>query len=354
MRRIPFSKYHGCGNDFVIIDGRDARDAADDDAALARLATAACDRHTGIGADGLILVKRNPLEMVIFNSDGSEAPMCGNGIRCFAHYCRDEGIVPPERDAYIVRTLAGDMRVGIRSGDPFCAEINMGRPDFRLAALGVDAEDAANYPEADARNASSVAANTASSDRAARKALSDAAQSARETFLRRAVHAADRTAEVSSVFMGTVHTVVWTDANGFPETDASILTPVRSASDGSRPDGDTELVRFARALSEHPLYREKTNVNMARIVDESNVEVVTWERGAGLTAACGTGASAVAVIGALEGRLKRKVRVLLSRDALTIEIADDGAVSMAGPSVRVAKGTYYFHRDAGEENGAGV
>ncbi|MDR2157044.1 MAG: diaminopimelate epimerase [Clostridiales Family XIII bacterium] len=281
MQTIAFSKYHGCGNDFVIVGERAAETSG---VSRARLAAQICDRHTGVGADGLIVVKEDPLEMEIRNSDGSSAPMCGNGIRCFALYCRDEGLVPPERETYAVRTLAGEMRVRILRGDPFEVEIGMGKPDFSPARSGV----------ADAG----------------------------EDFLRRRVTAAGRIAEVSSVFMGTVHTVVWTDVNGF---------------DLAKRD---ETVRFARALSELPLYREKTNVNMARVLNEGAVEVMTWERGAGLTAACGTGACAVAVVGALEGRLKRDVKVVLPYGSLHVRIGESGEVFLSGTAVAVAKGMY--------------
>ena len=80
--RIPVAKYHGCGNDFVLVRASWVQDR--DPAALARTL---CERHTGIGADGLIIVKEDPLEMIFYNQDGSRAPMCGNGIRCFAAYC---------------------------------------------------------------------------------------------------------------------------------------------------------------------------------------------------------------------------------------------------------------------------
>ncbi|MDR1953868.1 MAG: diaminopimelate epimerase [Clostridiales Family XIII bacterium] len=295
MRNILFSKYHGCGNDFILVRGRDV-DAGD---ICVRLARAVCDRHVGVGADGLIVVREDPLEMEIYNSDGSRAPMCGNGIRCFAQYCRDEGIVPQERTEYSVRTLAGDMRVRVLCEAPFSVEINMGRPDFNPAKLGI------------------------------------VGQGAREDFLRQAVTVDGRTVEVSSVFVGTVHTVVWLGAGGSPGAEDLL------AEDAAIRES-CEALRFGEKLSELPLFSGKTNVNMAKIIDEDTVELVTWERGAGLTAACGTGASAVAVIGALEGRLNRSVEVLLPYGALNIRIADSGEVFMAGPSVRIATGTYDF------------
>ena len=110
--RIPVAKYHGCGNDFVLVRASRVQDR--DPAALARTL---CERHTGIGADGLIIVKEDPLEMIFYNQDGSRAPMCGNGIRCFAAYCRDQGI--EQRAHYAVQTLAGIQQVHVRTETPF-------------------------------------------------------------------------------------------------------------------------------------------------------------------------------------------------------------------------------------------
>ena len=104
--KIPVAKYHGCGNDFVIARYQDVKDID-----LGELAIKACDRHTGIGADGLIIVQEDPLEMIFYNQDGSRAPMCGNGIRCFSAYCTDEKIV--EKDKFTVSTLAGNQESAV-------------------------------------------------------------------------------------------------------------------------------------------------------------------------------------------------------------------------------------------------
>ena len=116
---ISFSKYHGCGNSFVIVKEEDLREytgSGATEASYGDFAVKACAEHTGAGADGLIAVREEPeLEMVFFNRDGSRAPMCGNGIRCFANFCYDENI---RRDrSYPVKTLAGDMIVDVVSFD---------------------------------------------------------------------------------------------------------------------------------------------------------------------------------------------------------------------------------------------
>ena len=108
------------------------RDRDRDPAALARTL---CERHTGIGADGMIIVKEDPLEMIFYNQDGSRAPMCGNGIRCFAAYCRDQGI--EQRAHYAVQTLAGIQQVHVRTETPFQVEIDMGMPKEDRSLIGI-------------------------------------------------------------------------------------------------------------------------------------------------------------------------------------------------------------------------
>ena len=125
------SKYHGCGNNFVIMQEAELAEqlgvpcGEESAGAYAKFAARVCDESVGVGADGFIIVRTEPvLEMVFLNRDGSRAPMCGNGIRCFAHYCRDHKI--RTGDAYPVKTLAGDMVVEVKSTDPFRAQIDIG------------------------------------------------------------------------------------------------------------------------------------------------------------------------------------------------------------------------------------
>ena len=133
---ICFSKYHGCGNDFIIVSEKEVVDSN-----YSELATKICNRNTGVGADGFIVVGENPLEMIFYNADGSRAPMCGNGIRCFAKYCFDKGI--RNESEYKVLTLAGEMGVKVISENPFVVEIDMGKPDFTPIKCGIktDKED---------------------------------------------------------------------------------------------------------------------------------------------------------------------------------------------------------------------
>ncbi|MBQ8152042.1 MAG: diaminopimelate epimerase [Firmicutes bacterium] len=280
---MKVSKYHGCGNSFVIIREsgipahiRDAEEAERLEA-YGQLAVQLCDINTGIGADGFIVVREEPeLEMVFFNQDGSRAPMCGNGIRCFAEFCMNEGI--REEAEYPVKTLAGDMVVEITQDEPFRARINMGSPNFDPEKIAVKTD--------------------------------------KNDMLGAQIPLKDGSAqEVDSFFMGTIHTVVFTD-----EIDREKLEPV------------------GEEICNHELFGEKTNVNFVKIVDEDSIQVLTYERGVGITLACGTGACASVVAASRRGYIGKSADVQLALGTLKIDIEEDGSVFMEGPSVRVFDG----------------
>lgn len=276
---ILFSKYHGCGNNFVIVREQELRKTVKD-AEYPSFAKQVCDVNTGVGADGLIIVREEPcLEMVFFNCDGSRAPMCGNGIRCFAHYCMDQGICTQR--SYPVKTLAGDMIVDVTCENPFLVKINMGKPIFDPAAIKVDFNG--------------------------------------ENFLDQTLILGDGIYhKINSLFMGTVHTVVFTDDY------ASMDVP-----------------RLGQEICNHPVFAEKTNVNFVRVVDENTLEMKTYERGVGMTLACGTGACASVVVAHMQGLCKKKTEVVLALGSLMIEISDGGDVYMEGPSVKILDGTFF-------------
>ncbi len=243
----------------------------------AELAKRICHRTLGIGADGLIIVKQNPLEMVFYNSDGSRAPMCGNGIRCFAKYCFDEGLCTKE--AYPVVTLAGTMGIRVAAWNPFLVEINMGKPDWKPERCGIKTQQT--------------------------------------RFLKQKLQLKEKELEVSSCFMGTIHTVVWIE--NFDNYD---------------------LVKLGEEISNHSVYTEKTNVNMVQIIDRKTMKLMTYERGAGMTYACGTGACASVVIGALENKCEKEVDVMLPYGKLHIVQKLNDEVMMTGPAVKIGQGSF--------------
>lgn len=274
-----FTKYHGCGNNFIVTRESEIGDDAictdlTSDSEYSELAKSVCNSDTGIGADGLIIAREHPLEMIIYNRDGSRAPMCGNGIRCFANFCYDEGIC--DEGEHTVKTLAGEMLITLTCLSPFTVSVDMGKPDFDPAKIAVNSE---------------------------------------EPFLEREVCGVT----LNSFFMGTIHTVVWTDDfEGFE--------------------------KLGERVSNHEIFREKTNVNFARIINANTVEVRTYERGAGVTSACGTGACSVAVLGKMQNKLQGDVNIILPYGKLLIKEMPAGNVIMEGPSEKICGGQYEYRR----------
>lgn len=263
MTRI--SKYHGLGNDFVLCDYNDVQSYN-----LSQMALDLCDRHTGIGADGLIIVKQNPLEMIYYNSDGTRAEMCGNGIRCFSKYVHDNNIT--DKTMYDVLTLAGIMKINVLSASPFIVEVNMGKESYVP-------EDIPVVFEGELQN-----------------------------------HTFDFDGErvtASSLLLGVPHTTVEVD-----QLDTS------------------EMVRVGKLFEQSPIFNEGTNVNFYRIEDNTHISMQTYERGAGLTLACGTGACATFAQLNREGKVDNECTVSLPLGELTIRKHND-EIYMSGPAVKV-------------------
>ncbi len=263
-----FAKYHGLGNDFVIVD-YDEVDTFD----LDKLAVTLCNRHTGIGADGLVVVKHHPLGMLFYNSDGSTARMCGNGIRCLAHYLYASGF---DGNKLTVKTGAGEMQVEITREEPFLAGVSMGNPDFTPAKVPVTTD------------------------------LSE--------FINQPLTAGGKEYTVSSLFMGTNHTVVFVDD----------MTAV-------------DIEKIGAEIANNPIFPDKTNVNFVQVLNKTTLRVRTYERGVGPTLACGTGCCAAAVMAHKLDYTGAMVKVELALGTLSINITADG-VYMQGPAVRVYDG----------------
>lgn len=276
---MDFVKMHGLGNDFVFIEDKTGQDK--DYTALAR---AMCNRHTGIGADGLIVIVDSrvaDVRMRIINSDGSEAEMCGNGIRCFAKYVYDNGII--EKKRFTVETPAGIMEPEITVGADNKAElitINMGRPSFNRSEIPMEGAEG----------------------RVLNKDL--------------CVNGANW--KITSLLMGVPHTVTYVD------------------------DVDTvDIEKIGPLFEKHEAFPKHTNINFAQQMDDRTVKVRTWERGAGATLACGTGSCSVAVASFLNGRTGREVDIQLPLGTLHIEYREeDGNVYMTGPAAVSFTGTW--------------
>ena len=276
---MDFVKMHGLGNDFVFIEDKTGQDK--DYTALAR---AMCNRHTGIGADGLIVIVDSrvaDVRMRIINSDGSEAEMCGNGIRCFAKYVYDNGII--EKKQFTVETPAGIMEPEITVGADNKAElitINMGRPSFNRSEIPMEGTDG--------------------------RVLNEDLGVDGENW------------KITSLLMGVPHTVTYVD------------------------DVDTvDIEKIGPLFEKHEAFPKHTNINFAQQMDDRTVKVRTWERGAGATLACGTGSCSVAVASFLNGRTGREVDIQLPLGTLHIEYREeDGNVYMTGPAAVSFTGTW--------------
>lgn len=264
MIALPFTKYHGCGNDFIIVDSSWLPDLDH-----SKLIPAICDRHTGIGADGFIVVEHDPLEMVYYNQDGSRAPMCGNGIRCFSKFCLDEQIVTEQE--FDVETLAGTKK--IKALDPAHFLVDMQKPLFDLALCSL------NQPIWGLEYKGYI---------------------------------------LYTFFMSTVHTVVFIE------------------------DAFMDISKIGEELCNDPLFPEKTNVNFVTILDSNTIQVQTYERGCGVTLACGTGVCASAYVAYKEKGCASSIHVCMKKGALDIEILTDDTILMSGPAALIAKGEFYY------------
>jgi diaminopimelate epimerase len=266
MTALNFTKMHGLGNDFILIDARkDKLDGLD----LKQLGQELCDRHFGIGADGILIVwpsTKAHYRMQVINSDGSEAEMCGNGIRCFAKYVYETDKLSEE--VISVETTAGIMLPAVilnAEKQVVGVEVDMGEPKD----LGSVTLQGINFHK---------------------------------------------------ISMGNPHAITFVDD----------LASVNLEDMGTKIEND-------------PHFPNRTNVEFVKVLNSKELEVLVWERGAGETLACGTGACACVVAAVLAGKIERRALVRLPGGSLEIEWAKDNHVLMRGPAERVFSGIYSSH-----------
>ena len=282
---LKFEKYQGAGNDFVIVSEKELIEKGIPE--YGEFASQVCNRHFGIGADGLIILKyvASMPFMFFFNADGSQAPMCGNGIRCFSHYLVNNHLV--DGNEFVVKTVPGDLTIRVNydeEKDDFSARVNMGKPIFNIKEL-INTE--------------------------------------KEKFLREKINIDGKEIEISYIFMGTDHSVIF--VNDFSDYDIDEI--------GKKIENYTDL------------FPKKVNVNFVKVYDRKRMEVITWERGAGRTLACGTGATASAVLAKTFGFVDDQVNVKVPGGQLVIEYeGGENDAFMTGPSEKIAEGLYKFQR----------
>jgi diaminopimelate epimerase len=275
---LNFTKMHGLGNDFIILDNRNNQ--LDEYSKLAKIL---CRRRFNIGADGILIVENSDkadLEMVIFNSDGSEAEMCGNGIRCFARYVYERNII--NKTEMTIETKAGIMIPSIitdkENPQNLLIRVNMGKPELRRSRIPMTGEDT-------------------------------------PTVIDEPITAMGEIFEFTGVSMGNPHVVTFIDE--LPGARLAEIGPI---------------------IEKNPIFPVKTNVEFVRVENPKHVTVQVWERGAGETLACGTGACATVVAGQLKKILERSVKVTLPGGDLFIEWDGYGPVYMTGPAEEVFVG----------------
>jgi diaminopimelate epimerase len=284
---VAFSKYEGLGNDFILVDNRDLSSPSLTSAQSARL----CDRNYGIGGDGVIFALQPSdasfdFAMRIYNSDGSEPEMCGNGIRCMAQFLKDLGA---NQRSYRIHTKAGPI-VPVMNDDNSIT-VDMGAPI--LATSQVPTTLPANDAKMDAALLQTYECN-------------------------------GKTWQISAVSMGNPHAIIFVN---------NVETDIDFASDGP-------------ALECASAFPAKTNVEFVQVLSDDHVRVKVWERGAGPTLACGTGACAVAVAAIRAGRVQaeRPIRVSLPGGDLVIQWDQmANKVYMTGPATFAFEGTAVVH-----------
>ena len=288
---MKFSKLQATGNDFILVDTLTGPGEGD----WGELARAMCDRHFGIGADGLILVQDSTiadLKMRIFNSDGSEAEVSGNGLRCFAKYAIEKGLTGKMSsraelsNLYLaIETLAGVRKVkAYMSGNKVNrVEVNMGLPQFQPeqvpVKIKVDIIPILDY----------------------------------------ALVINGKELTLALLSMGNPHAV-------------SFL---------SRPIADFPLAEIGPKVERHPMFPQRTNFEVARVLSREKIEARVWERGVGETLACGSGACAIAVAAQLLDYVEPQVDIIVKGGTLTVSWDRVGEVLLTGPVEEVFTGEWF-------------
>ncbi len=280
-RTLQFTKMHGAGNDFVVLDA-----TTQELPALEAFSRQLCDRHQGIGTDQLLIVRpaedttQADFRMDIYNPDGSQVEMCANGIRAFFKYLRDRNRI--EKDEIRVETLSGVVRPRWMGENRI--RVDMGRPILQPAKIPTTL-GTGDGPVLDVE-----------------------------------IEVEGQTVRLSSVSMGNPHAVI-----EVPHLDTA---PVK---------------QLGAAIENHSAFPNRVNVEFIEIIDRGLIRQRTWERGTGETLACGSGACAVAVTAMLRDRTDRAVRVQLRGGELEIQWdAEDQSVFMTGPAIEVFEGQISF------------
>lgn len=275
---MEFTKMEAAGNDFVVFNGFKYKIEN-----YTSLALRVCHRHFSVGADGILICEPSEIadiKMIYYNSDGSEGEMCGNGIRCFAKYVYEEGLV--DKATFTVETLAGIKTVflEIENDGVKTIKVNMGRPVFSAKDIPININN-------------------------------------KERVIEETMEVNGQRIVFSSLLVGVPHTVIFVD----------------------NIDG-IDINGLGRKIETHPLFPKKTNVNFVEVVDRKNINIYTWERGAGRTLGCGTGSCASVVVGKFTGILGNDVHVKTEGGVLEVHLEENYEIYMKGKANRICNGVF--------------
>jgi len=284
---MNFTKLQGAGNDFILVEaGETNRD-------WSQMAVAICDRHFGIGADGLLVLLPSDLadfQMHIFNPDGSESEACGNGLRCLVKYIIDTGLGDSEAQEILVETIAGIRKAKIyrATGKLTKIQVGMGEPKFGT-------EDIPIVLESREENLVDI-----------------------KSMLSHRIAIGGRELLLNFVSMGNPHAIYF----------------------WQHPVADFPLSQLGPEIERHKIFPNRANFEVVRVINRGQIEARVWERGVGETLACGTGACAAAVAAQLLGYIDNKVEVKLPGGILDVEWDRGGEVLLGGPAEIVFSGEW--------------
>jgi diaminopimelate epimerase len=274
---MRFWKMHGLGNDYIVIDNRDERISGKQAADLAKRL---CERRFSVGADGLLLVSNSKIaeaKMRIFNADGSEAEMCGNGIRCFAKYCNENGIV--FKEDFTIETLSGLKHVWLtlKTKKVTAIKVDMGAPNWERNSLPMIGQG---------------------------------------TSINENLNVDGETFKVTCLSMGNPHCIIFVDnVDNFP------------------------VDKIGPKIENHEAFPKRTNVGFVQVLSQNELKVRVWERGCGETLACGTGTCAVVAVANKLGKVGNKVTVHMLGGDLQVQVAE--SFFLSGAAEKVFEGTLF-------------
>lgn len=275
--KLSFTKMHGTGNDYVYVDLFQQK--LENQAEVAKVVS---DRHFGIGADGLICIAPSETadcRMIMYNADGSEGAMCGNGIRCVAKYVYDHGILRKNHMSVETKSGIKQLELTVEDGKAVYVKVNMGEAVLKPSEIPVQAEG--------------------------------------DDFIARQIEAGGKTYTVTCVSMGNPHCVVFTE--GIDGMDLEKIGPL---------------------FENHPLFPDRINTEFVEVIDNHTLNMRVWERGSGETISCGTGTCAATVAAVLNGHCPRgeEIEVRIRGGALYDTYLENGEVLMKGPATEVFQG----------------